>query len=302
MHAAAKAPVSKPAKTAPSSSDVLAYSDSVLLPPGEYHFKDVRDIDRLLEDNHRIVDETDKEFARLRDSILLNGIKEEIHLYLDRDNDGRAHLAIVAGHRRTRVVRSLRAIGNFNVTLPAKLVVPQPGEARPAVIDRYVTAAVTNLVRQNLRGVERARAIQNLLKSGMRVDQVTLTLGVNRKVVERSQNLLTLPKEAQEFIDANLHNLRENRLFAIAQQYKNLSTQAKSGDKAEAELMEALKDEAGPRLMAGSASGGRPRRSVVEKDQSTVSIDPEMLKAKLMVAKMPQNWIKVVMAALADGV
>jgi vacuolar-type H+-ATPase subunit F/Vma7 len=256
------------------------------LEPGQYGIGDVIDIDLLCENNHRIIDEESRDYKKTFDSILLAGILEPIRIFYDLYNASGPSIVIIAGHTRTRIVKAIREF-KPETKLPAILEIPKLGDTKEDAIKRYLTAAVTNIVRSKLRGIERARAIQDLVKVGMKNDQISLALGVNRKVVERSKNLLILPEEIQRFVTENISKLRENRVFDIAQKYKNMLNDGKEVDaleKCKRDLLDELKN----------------TRKVASKKRGLI-VDIEQFKARLVIAQISNSSIEKIVAILQES-
>lgn len=256
------------------------------LEPGQYGIGNVIDIDLLCENNHRIIDEESRDYKKTFDSILLAGVLDPIRLFFDMYNTSGPCIVIIAGHARTRIVKTIREF-KPETKLPAILEIPKPGDTKEDAIKRYLTAAVTNIVRSKLRGIERARAIQDLLKVGMKNDQISVALGVNRKVVERSKNLLILPDEIQQFITENISKIRENRVFDIAQKYKNLFNDGK-----ESEALENCRRDLLVELNSTHSSVRKNRGLVVNIDQ---------FKARLVIAQVPSSTIEKIIAILEES-
>ena len=272
----------------------LVLSEVAALKPGIYHFSDVANIDDLIEQNYRDVDTDGKDFIKLRDSILLAGVKEPIQIFLSQKENGDPHIRIVAGHHRTRVVKTLRAVGN-HTALPAILEVATENEDQAAAIGRCVTSAVTNTLRKKLRGIERAWIIQELLASGMRQNQVTLAMGVTKKVVERANNLNSLPPDAQAYIKSHQSQMRENRLFEIAQEYKRqISDIGGKGRPEEAsvnqKVMDALEAEVRGEGPAAKSSGAGRKTTTMEIPEGYLLINVEKFKAHLtLIDRLPKG-------------
>ena len=293
-----------------SANSTLVLAEAASLKPGLYHYRDVASIDELIENNYREIDETGKDFIKLRDSILLTGVKEPIHVFLSRAEGGEPVIKIVAGHHRTRVVKTLRGVGN-PAALPVILEVADKNETQMAVIGRCVTSAVTNTLKKKLGGMERAKIIQELLASGMKANQVTLAIGCNKKLVERANNLNSLPIEAQDFLWANQSRIRENRAFEIAQVYKKRLADAGGKDNAPAEALAELLVEVMGLLRAEANGKGPAAKSSSKNIKSSPAlevpagfslINDEKFKARIVLLdKVPKGLVEKILSALEES-
>ena len=279
-----------PAKSASSAGDILNPHDFPYLnalAPGPHAFADVQDPEILRENNHRVIDEREDSFGRLRDSILMSGVREPIQLHYLRKQQ---QLVILAGHRRVRAVLELRRAG-LQVVLPALVMVSSAEETILERLARASAVAVTNFssLRQDLRGVEKARAIaQFMQESGITsITSAARVLGVDRKTIERSLNLLLLPEDLQQLMLTRAQKISERRAWDLASEYKAM---LKAGMPAE---------EAQRRIhihILAAAAEERPR--VVR--QGCMRVDLNRLEKKLEERSLPADTIEEVLTTIRE--
>ena len=208
------------------SLGIFRIEDARSLVPGRYLFSNVQDLDKLCSSNYRTIKEDDEASILLMDSIVVCGrVVEPIHLRVE---DGKT--SIIAGHRRVAVLKRIRAIFSDNgIPIPAYVeVVDAVGPASC----RAVSAVITNLHRQELKPVERARGYQIFRESSMPIRRIAMLCGVDRKIVERSLAILMLRKEAIDYMEANVDRLKVSSLFRVAAYYKK-TTRSPGGQKNE---------------------------------------------------------------------
>jgi ParB/RepB/Spo0J family partition protein len=256
--------------------------------PGTYHFDDILDPECLVEDNHRKIDQNSDDFSILKNSILNSGVHEPIHISFNPEN---GQIRVIAGHRRRLAVIAIRA-QQVPVKLPALLTVAAKNDEAGA-IKSSIAGVVTNLVRQDLKGAERARAIKKFMaETGMTIADCANTIGVDRKTIERILNIAMLPEAAQALIDDQADKIKEGQLLKMAADWKAMIK--KSGESLSQETL----NNSALEMVRGLLEPKTDRAS----KRALYKVDLEALGARLRDEKLPPGAIEKVLAVIQAGV
>ncbi|MEZ6131292.1 MAG: ParB/RepB/Spo0J family partition protein [Planctomycetaceae bacterium] len=148
-------------------------------------------IERVIPDPEQPRSEFSEEaLARLADSIRSKGQLLPIHV---RWSEGAARWVIVSGERRWRAtqVAGLKTVDCYFA---------DDGLSESDILEQQL---VENLLREDLRPIEEARAFEQLMKlNGWNGNQVAEALHVPASKVSRALALLDLPEDMQQQIDA----------------------------------------------------------------------------------------------------
>jgi ParB family transcriptional regulator, chromosome partitioning protein len=213
-------------------------------------------VDRVQADPDQPREEFDEEsLGRLADSLKQRGQLQPIRVRWD---EGEAVYRVVVGERRWRAAR----LAGINTV--ACLVVS--GEPSPSEL--LIDQLMENVLREDLKPVEQARAYKTLMEQGgLTQIQLAETLQVAQSTIARALALLNLPTSIQEQVDTG--ELASNLAYEITkvgdpEEQTELARKAVEG--------RIKRDEIRAKV-ARPGRGGRPRSwSCITPDQVKVTI------------------------------
>jgi ParB/RepB/Spo0J family partition protein len=176
-----------------------------------------------IEENvRRHVDEKSPEFLGLVDSIRESGVRQNIIVDLQDEDDDKFKLVVVAGQRRTLAGKRAGA------KQVAALILRMNGRG-----ERLVEGLAENLLREDLHCLDQAEAYAALIEEGWTESEVAEKFERRRRTILQFLRLARYPQKAKDLIRANREVFTTNLLFNkfIAKTWKS-----------ERELMQALKD------------------------------------------------------------
>lgn len=235
-----RAPGTTPPSEAPAApakwQGVTRSKDTALIP-----------IDRIERDPNQPREEFDEEaLRRLADSMRTRGQLQPIRVRWD---EGRGVYVVVVGERRWRAAR-LAGMPTLSCTVHDQAM--EQGEL-------LALQLVENLVREDLRPVEEARAYRTLMeRNGWSVSQLARELAIDHSGVSRALALLELPASVQDQVEqgalppATAYEV--SKLHDAAEQ-EALAAQVIAGKLSRAETVEAVRQ----RKPAGG--GGKARKT-----------------------------------------
>jgi ParB family transcriptional regulator, chromosome partitioning protein len=177
----------------------------------------------VIEENvRRQVDERSPEFSSLVDSVRENGIRQNIIVDLQDEDDEQFKLVVIAGQRRTLAARTA------GVKQAAALILRMKGRG-----ERLVEGLAENLLREDLHCLDQAEAYAALVEEGWSQDEIAEKFERRRRTILQFLRLARYPQTAKELIRSNRDVFTTNLLFNkfIAKNWK--------GDE---ELMRALRE------------------------------------------------------------
>jgi ParB family transcriptional regulator, chromosome partitioning protein len=177
----------------------------------------------VIEENvRRQVDERSPEFSSLVDSVRENGIRQNIIVDLQDEDDEKFKLVVIAGQRRTLAARTA------GVKQAAALILRMKGRG-----ERLVEGLAENLLREDLHCLDQAEAYAALVEEGWSQDEIAEKFERRRRTILQFLRLARYPQMAKELIRSNRDVFTTNLLFNkfIAKNWK--------GDE---ELMRALRE------------------------------------------------------------
>jgi ParB family chromosome partitioning protein len=177
----------------------------------------------LIEENvRRQVDKTSPEFASLVDSIRESGIRQNIIVDLQDEDEENFKLVVIAGQRR------ILAGKKAGVKQVAALVLRMKGRG-----DRLVEGLAENLLREDLHCLDQADAYAALVEEGWTEGEIAEKFERRRRTILQFLRLARYPQKAKDLIRANRGVFTTNLLFN-----KFVAKTWKSDD----ELLQALKE------------------------------------------------------------
>ncbi|HKX27359.1 MAG TPA: ParB/RepB/Spo0J family partition protein [Blastocatellia bacterium] len=182
----------------------------------------------VIEENvRRQVDETSPEFTSLVDSISESGIRQNIIVDLQDEDDENYKLVVVAGQRRTLAGRKA------GVQQVAALVVRMSGRG-----ERLIEGLAENLLREDLHCLDQADAYAALIEEGWTQEEIAHKFERRRRTILQFLRLARYPQRAKDLIRANRELFTTNLLFNkfIAKNWKS-----------EEELLQAVREVIGNR-------------------------------------------------------
>ncbi len=190
----------------------------------------------VIEENvRRTVDEESPEFISLVASVRESGVRQNIIVDLQDEEDEKFKLVVVAGQRRTLAGRKA------GVKQVAALILRMNGRG-----ERLVEGLAENLLREDLHCLDQAEAYAALVEEGWSQDEIAERFERRRRTILQFLRLARYPQKAKDLIRANREIFTTNLLFNkfVAKTWKN-----------EGELLQALRDAvAGTRPKATTAA------------------------------------------------
>jgi ParB/RepB/Spo0J family partition protein len=188
----------------------------------------------VIEENvRRMVDEDTPEFLSLVASVRESGVRQNIIVDLQDEDEEKFKLVVVAGQRRTLAGRKA------GVKQVAALILRMNGRG-----ERLVEGLAENLLREDLHCLDQAEAYAALVEEGWSQDEIAERFERRRRTILQFLRLARYPQKAKDLIRANREVFTTNLLFNkfVAKTWKN-----------EGELLQALRD-----VIAGT----RPKSTV----------------------------------------
>lgn len=190
----------------------------------------------VIEENvRRTVDEESPEFLSLVASVREAGVRQNIIVDLQDEEDDKFKLVVVAGQRRTLAGRKA------GVKQVAALILRMNGRG-----ERLVEGLAENLLREDLHCLDQAEAYAALVEEGWSQDEIAERFERRRRTILQFLRLARYPQKAKDLIRANREIFTTNLLFNkfVAKTWKS-----------EGELLQALRDAvAGTRPKATTAA------------------------------------------------
>jgi ParB/RepB/Spo0J family partition protein len=177
----------------------------------------------VIEENVRHdVDEKSPEFLGLVDSIRESGVRQNIIVDLQDEDEETFKLVVVAGQRRT--LAGKRA----GIKQVAALILRMKGRG-----ERLVEGLAENLLREDLHCLDQAEAYAALVEEGWSQEHIAEKFERRRRTILKFLRLARLPQRAKDLIRANREVFTTHLLLNkfIARNWKS-----------ESELMQALKE------------------------------------------------------------
>ena len=239
-----RAPCTTPPSEAPSAparwQGVTRSKDAALIP-----------VNRIERDPNQPREEFDEEaLRRLAESMRIRGQLQPIRVRWD---EGRGVYVIVVGERRWRAAR-MAGLTTLSCTVHDQVM--EQGEL-------LALQLVENLVREDLRPVEEARAYRTLMeRNGWSVSQLARELAIDHSGVSRALALLELPASVQEQVEQGAlppATAYEVSKLHDATEQEALAAEIIAGKLSRAETVEAVRQ----RKPAGG--GGKVRKGKVRK-------------------------------------
>jgi ParB family chromosome partitioning protein len=212
-------------------------------------------VDRIGPDPDQPREEFDEDaLGRLSESILTKGLLQPISV---RWAEGQGRYVIIAGERRWRAatMAGLQSMSCVVVDRP----IP-PGEL-------LALQCVENLLREDLRPIEQARAFRTLMDvNGWSGNQLAKELGVSQPAVVAALKLLSLPEPVQDWVESG--ELPASSASAIAsleapEAQSEVAARVVAEGLSRAETVEAVRQVASRAKRAGDSKGrgakGRPK-------------------------------------------
>lgn len=178
-------------------------------------YADVSDLSLLGENNYYEIDEGSESFSALSLSIQNEDVKKPILVAFDSSS---RRFFVIDGHKRRRCVLNIRTKGRA-APLPLILsIVSRPEEIREA----EVASVIANLFQHEHRGIARAHAIRRYVdQRGMKIAEVAIATGLDRKTIERLLNITLLPEPAKALLSSpEARDVREKDIIALAARHK----------------------------------------------------------------------------------
>lgn len=157
----------------------------------------------VIEENvRRQVDERSPEFSSLVDSVRENGVRQNIIVDLQDEDDEKFKLVVIAGQRRTLAARTA------GVKQAAALILRMKGRG-----ERLVEGLAENLLREDLHCLDQAEAYAALVEEGWSQDEIAEKFERRRRTILQFLRLARYPQIAKDIIRANREVFTTNLLF-----------------------------------------------------------------------------------------
>lgn len=194
--------------------------------------------------------------ARLAESIRSKGLLQPISV---RWVEGRGRYVIVSGERRWRAA-TIAGLATISCVVIDRAL--EPGEL-------LALQCIENLVREDLRPIEKARAFRTLLTvNNWSGNQLAGELGISQSAVAQALALLELPESVQASVESG--ELSASTAYAIAQlddgrSQGDVAARVMAEGLSRAETAEVVREvaagrTAGPGKAKSKGRGGKPRK------------------------------------------